>query len=791
MLLVTSVRSQSTHTLNNRTGTDFLGFSSGTGGALDIRNDFNDVINFKTNTNLHAILDANGNFKIGQTNATNYFGIGSDKILWHNGNLQDIFVGVGAGNGSMSGRANSCIGNSAGIAITSGDSLTFVGYEAGIANTSGRFNTAVGCLALHSVTDNGMNVAVGYKALYTVNTLCGGCLGGENVAVGYRALESSDAYGGCALGFEAAVANTVGCSIVAIGEEALHGNTEGNENVAVGHDALLNNTTLSGNVAIGTSALQTQYYASATSCLPSYGCINSYNVAVGKYALFSNNPTTDNNGVNNTAIGTSAGGANTEGYGNTFVGFLAGNANNTGYNNTFLGFQADAASSGLFNATAIGANANVVTDNTVILGDRDANVGIGLSAVAGGPLARLHVLRAMTGTASGPIGAKIVNNDIDAGGFYIGAAYGLTIATDGNNLRNFGGFYRAENATTNKAGYFDASGISSGSGNNTNLAIDCDAGNAIINFGVRAIASSGFATTNNYGVHSHAILQPGVKFNVAVYGEAVVNGYPPPPYVPAVNVGTWAGYFKGDLGYTGTFYAVSDSTMKTDIQPINSDTATSILNQLNTYTYYFDTLQLQGITNLSHEKQFGFMAQQIESVAPNLVLNTILPAVLDSAGNIVTPERDVKMYNPMGIIPLLVQANKSLSSKDALLEERVAALEQIVNSCCSPGNRNPGSSSQNTGSIELENLKSMQLDQNDPNPFTENTIIHWTIPTDFKEANILFYDNTGNQINKFKIEQKGNGELQVFGSKLSAGIYNYSLIVDSKLIDSKKMLKAK
>jgi hypothetical protein len=77
-------------------------------------------------------------------------------------------------------------------------------------------------------------------------------------------------------------------------------------------------------------------------------------------------------------------------------------------------------------------------------------------------------------------------------------------------------------------------------------------------------------------------------------------------------------------------------------------------------------------------------------------------------------------------------------------------------------------------------------------------MIRWSIPADFKNATLLFFDNTGSQINKYKIDQKGNGELQVFGSRLSSGIYTYSLIVDSKLIDSdsklidsKKMMKAK
>ena len=84
-----------------------------------------------------------------------------------------------------------------------------------------------------------------------------------------------------------------------------------------------------------------------------------------------------------------------------------------------------------------------------------------------------------------------------------------------------------------------------------------------------------------------------------------------------------------------TYWNPSDSTIKTNIQPIAN--VNSILDQINAYSYYFDTLQLKGIANVSANKQFGLLSQQVEAVAPNLVLNTSFPPVLDSLGKIIIP----------------------------------------------------------------------------------------------------------------------------------------------------------
>lgn len=81
------------------------------------------------------------------------------------------------------------------------------------------------------------------------------------------------------------------------------------------------------------------------------------------------------------------------------------------------------------------------------------------------------------------------------------------------------------------------------------------------------------------------------------------------------------------------------------------------------------------------------------------------------------------------------------------------------------------------------------LNQNVPNPFAESTIIPYQIQQDFTKAEIIFTNVDGRVIKTHNITQKGEGRLSVFADDLTSGIYLYSLVVDGKTIETKRMIK--
>jgi hypothetical protein len=153
-----------------------------------------------------------------------------------------------------------------------------------------------------------------------------------------------------------------------------------------------------------------------------------------------------------------------------------------------------------------------------------------------------------------------------------------------------------------------------------------------------------------------------------------------------------------------------------------------------------------------------------------------------------------------------VQAGLQNATLDSLknvisgFTSRFDSLAAMINNCCSqnqnartsqPGNSGNSSTQGNVQYVELDMLNAIILNQNDPNPFAEETDITYYLPETVGTATIMFYDNTGVVIKAVQLQSKGNGTLHVFASNLSSGIYTYALIADGKLIDTKKMMKSK
>ena len=117
----------------------------------------------------------------------------------------------------------------------------------------------------------------------------------------------------------------------------------------------------------------------------------------------------------------------------------------------------------------------------------------------------------------------------------------------------------------------------------------------------------------------------------------------------------------------------------------------------------------------------------------------------------------------------------SLQKQNASLESRLQYIETLLKI-------NPATTA---------SLNNASLSQNVPNPFNGNTVISYTLPENTNTAQIVVYDMNGKTLKQVNITGKGKGSLTLDAAALAAGAYNYSLIVDGKFIDSKRMVQAK
>ncbi|MBK9405161.1 MAG: T9SS type A sorting domain-containing protein [Ignavibacteria bacterium] len=85
-----------------------------------------------------------------------------------------------------------------------------------------------------------------------------------------------------------------------------------------------------------------------------------------------------------------------------------------------------------------------------------------------------------------------------------------------------------------------------------------------------------------------------------------------------------------------------------------------------------------------------------------------------------------------------------------------------------------------------------KLYQNYPNPFNPVTTIKFQIPK-LSKVNIRIYDLLGKEVNTLVNESLQSGEYEILfdGSKLTSGIYYYSLYSDEILFETKKLLLIK
>lgn len=293
-----------------------------------------------------------------------------------------------------------------------------------------------------------------------------------------------------------------------------------------------------------------------------------------------------------------------------------------------------------------------------------------------------------------------------------------------------------------------------------------------------------------------------------------------------VGIGTTAPGYKlevnGTLNVTGVATCTagawgSDQQFKTNIDSISN--ALAIIKQLKPKTYYFDTTNVWGL-NFPSKKNYGFVAQDLEQVLPELITSVTKNADVDTAGNIIHPATSYRAVYYLELIALLTkgvqeqqQKIDSLQSKatnqdsinstlqnqiianNTMLQNQLNVLQASINNCCNT-NRSMHIGSTDTESqliqqtdVQLRDVQSIVLLQNVPNPFKEKTTINYTLPETCIKAQLLFHNSQGKLIQSVELVGNREGQLNVFADDLSNGIYTYTLVVDGKIIETKKMIK--
>lgn len=221
---------------------------------------------------------------------------------------------------------------------------------------------------------------------------------------------------------------------------------------------------------------------------------------------------------------------------------------------------------------------------------------------------------------------------------------------------------------------------------------------------------------------------------------------------------------------------MSDVRYKENIQNLQGATATLLKLRPVSFDFkanndIFDTADLKG--------KVGFIAQEVQTILPNQVKYL--------------SETDMYTLDYVSMIPYLVKAfqetyaeNESLRDEVEELREAMELLrEQLSTSQNMPKNKapKPGKSEKEAGA------KQAMLYQNMPNPFSERTTISYELPEGVSSAKILIHSLDGQLIKTYSLSvNAGLGYISVDAGMLSPGMYTYSLSVNNRMVDTKRMV---
>ncbi len=209
-------------------------------------------------------------------------------------------------------------------------------------------------------------------------------------------------------------------------------------------------------------------------------------------------------------------------------------------------------------------------------------------------------------------------------------------------------------------------------------------------------AFGGFATATNTTGENQGIYAQATNSTVAnVGGIFVSNGtgsgtnYGVFASANGSTSNNYAGYFLGNVAYTGSLANVSDQRLKTNITPYNG--ALNSLMDLSIYRYSYKATAEYSNLNLAKERQYGFLAQDVEQLFPDLVHENKVPnrRVMQENGRfeLVGGGAEYKSVNQIGMVPILIKAMQE--QQDIIMDQQshlrelrtlVEALEQRVTS---------------------------------------------------------------------------------------------------------------
>jgi trimeric autotransporter adhesin len=530
----------------------------------------------------------------------------------------------------------------------------------------------------------------------------------------------------------------------AFGQLALFSNTSGDRNTAIGSYAMLNNTTGRYNTAIGRWTLY-------------YNSVGSYNIALGVTAL-ENNQT----GNHNIAIGYETCSRNSSGYSNIGIGSSALYYSETKSNMVAVGDSA------LFN-NSFGATTGSHAIQNTALGSKAlfANT-TGSWNTAAGYQALYSNNTGSDNTAFGQY--SLQNNTMGTSNTAVGV-WGLRSVVTGANNTAIGAYAGSSGGNYNQGTFVGRGAYPSGSN--------------LIN--VTSIGYNSRTSTSNQLVLGNSAVTQNVYYGSFVSGSDVM----------------FKNNIREEVGGLDFIMRLRPVTYTMDVQKISDllQEDVEIDKDGNKTMGIPSEATLKARDEKSAIIYSGFIAQEVGVAAKESGY---------AFSGVIAPENDHDYYK-LDYISLTVPIVKAIQEQQAQIEalspEGIDDLQSELAALRAENLRMQGQINDILSMLEFLGVDQRQipgygtsesqqqstsgnarLEQNTPNPFHENTLIRYFLPEGTHRAQIIITDMGGTQVMAFPLEHQGAGQVLIHGGTLPSGTYVYTLTINGRKVDSKRMV---
>ena len=422
----------------------------------------------------------------------------------------------------------------------------------------------------------------------------------------------------------------------------------------------------------------------------------------------------------------------------------------------------------------IGSTGDIIINGTQLTVTKSTgDVGIGAGNLL---VAKKANIKGIVGVNGDTLASTALNVNADS------AHNGINVTDAKSNFVLY-----ADKSGTNAGIYVSKSSTTTGTGSIVGVATGSGTG------------VEGYGSTN-VGVYAQSDSSMGLyTYSASNYGLYSETG----------DTSSFAGVFIGDVYSSGTYFG-SDARLKNNIKDFGN--AMQLIGTLQPKNYDYKKDGLYASLNLPRGNHYGLIAQDLEKVLPNLVKQTKVYIKDHKKGDLKKDNGfnkgqliDFKAVNYTELIPIMIKGMQELSKKNdelGMINDELktkAANQQQVNEDLQlqinelkkliKGN-SITATEKNSQSVVL-NSGEASLAQNVPNPPVNNaTRIGYNVPNGSTKAELIITDVYGKKMKQITLSNTGKGVLNVDTNGMVAGTYTYTLMVDGKMKETKKMVVA-